>query len=151
MLDVEGFRHRKEKINFKEPGVCTEEFLDRVSFLPPTSYSDLTTQQKQSFSWLTRKLHGIECDTGNYPYFFLTQLTQSVCLRSPGAIFYAMWEKKILSSLFECSIIDLNSLACHSTSVNYFTQNCQNHPKGKNFSTNLVQKRKPYSSLFHFN
>ena len=67
-LDVEGFRHRKEKFIVKELGVCTEDYLDCVSILPPTSYSELTTQQKQSFSWLTRNLHGIEWDPGNYPY-----------------------------------------------------------------------------------
>ena len=60
VLDVEGFRHRKEKFIVKELGVCTDGYLDCVSFLPPTSYSELTTQQKQSFGWLTRNLHGIE-------------------------------------------------------------------------------------------
>ena len=59
VLDVEGFRHRKEKFTVNEFGVCTEDYLDCVSFLPPTSYSELTTQQKQSFSWLKRNLHGI--------------------------------------------------------------------------------------------
>ena len=45
VLDVEGFHHRKEKFIVKELGVCTEDYLDCVSFLPPTSYSELTTQQ----------------------------------------------------------------------------------------------------------
>ena len=87
VLDVEGFRHRKEKFIVKELGVCTDDYLDCVSFLPPTSYSELTTQQKQSFGWLTRNLHGFEWDTGNYPYIYLTQIIQSVRLRNPGAIF----------------------------------------------------------------
>ena len=107
VLDVEGFRHRKEKFIVKELGVCTEDYLDCVSFLPPTSYSELTTQQKQSFSWLTRNLHGIEWETGNYPYIYLTQIIQSVRLRNPGSIFYAKGEEKVkfLSDLLECSII----------------------------------------------
>ena len=67
-LDVEGLRHRKEKFIVKELGVCTEDYLDCISILHPTSYSELTTQQKQSISWLTRNLHGIEWDPGNYPY-----------------------------------------------------------------------------------
>ena len=89
VLDVEGFRHRKEKFIVNELGVCTEDCLDCVSFLPPTSYSELKTQQKQCFSWLTRNLHGIEWDTGNYPYIYSTQIIQSVRLRNPCAIFYA--------------------------------------------------------------
>ena len=67
VLDVEGFRHIKENLIVKVFGVCIKDYLDCVSFLPPTIYNELTTQQKQSFSWLTRNLHGIEWDTGNYP------------------------------------------------------------------------------------
>ena len=124
-----------------------------MSFLPPTSYtsySELTTQQKQSFGWLTRNLHGIEWDTGNYPYIYLTQIFQSVRLRNPGAIFYANGKEKVkfLSYLLECSIIDLNSLACPSISVNYFTQNCQNHSKGKNNFNRHCAKEK---AIFYFN
>ena len=89
VLDVEGFGHRKEKFIVREFEICTEDYLDCVSFLPPKSYIELTTQQKQSFSWLSRNLHGIEWDTGNYPYIYLTQIIQSVRLRNPGAIFYA--------------------------------------------------------------
>ena len=88
VLDVEGFRHCKEKFNVKELGVC-------VSFVPPTCYSEFTTQQRQSFSWLTRNLHGIEWDTGNYLYIYHTQIIQSVRLRNPGAIFYAKGKEKV--------------------------------------------------------
>ena len=49
-LDVEKFCHQVEKFIVKEFGICTEDYLDCVSFLQPTSYSELTTQQKQSFS-----------------------------------------------------------------------------------------------------
>ena len=129
-------RISSEKENFisKELGICLEDSLDCVSFLPPTSYCDLATQRKQSFSWLTRNLHGIELDTGNYPYPYLKQIVQCVCLRNPGAIFYAKGEQKLefFSDLLECTIIDLNSLACPSISVNSFTQNCQTHSKGNN-------------------
>ena len=152
VLDVEGFRHRKEKFIFKELGVCTDDYLDCVcvSFLPPTGYSELTTQQKQSFGWLSRNLHGIEWVTGNYPHIYLTQIIQSVRLRNPGAIFYAKGEDKLkfLSDLLDCSIIDLNSLACPSISVNYFTQNCQNHSKGKNIFNKHCGKEK---AIFYFN
>ena len=32
VLEVEGFRHRKEKFIVKEFGICTEDYLDYVSF-----------------------------------------------------------------------------------------------------------------------
>ena len=127
----------------KELGFCTKDYLDCVSFLPPTSYSELTTQQEQSFSWLTRNLHGNEWDTGNYPYFYLTQIIQCVRLRYLVAIFYSKGEEnlKFLSDLLECSINDLNSLACPSISVNYFTKNCQTLQRAKTFSTSNMQKK----------
>ena len=34
VLDDEGFRHRKEQFLIKKLGVCTEDHLDLVSFLP---------------------------------------------------------------------------------------------------------------------
>ena len=148
VLDVEGFR--KEKIIVKEFGICTEDYLDCVSFLPPTSYSELTTQQKQSFSWLSRNLHGIDWDIGNYSYIYLKQITLSVRLRNPGAIFYAKGAEKIkfLSELLECPEFDLNSLECPSISVNYFTQNCQNHSNRKNnFNKHWVKEK----AIFYFN
>ena len=95
VLYVEGFRHRKEKSIVKEFGNCTEDYLDCVSFLPPTSYSELTTERKQSFSWLSRNLHGIDWDIGKYPYIYLTQIIQSVRLRNPGAIFYNKGAEKL--------------------------------------------------------
>ena len=41
--DFEGFLQRKEKYIVEEFGVCTEDYVDCVSFLSPTSYSELTT------------------------------------------------------------------------------------------------------------
>ena len=53
-----------------------------------------------------------------------------------------------MSDLLECSIIDLISLTCPSISVNYFTQNCQNHSKGKNIFNKHSAKEK---AIFYFN
>ena len=52
VLDVEGFRHKKENFIVKELGVCTEVHLDCVLLLPL----------------------GIEWDTENYLYNYLTQI-----------------------------------------------------------------------------
>ena len=73
MLSSKTVCHRKEKFIVKEFGICTEDYLDCALFLPPTSYSELTTQQKQFFNWLRRNLHGIDWDIGNYPYIYLTK------------------------------------------------------------------------------
>ena len=143
VLDVEGFRHRKEKFIVKELGVCTEDYLDCVSFLPPTSYSELKTQQKQSFSGLTRNLHGIKWDTGKYPYIYRKQIIQSVRLRNPGAIFYARGKEKVkfLSDLIECSIIDLNSLAWPSISELFYTKLSKSFKGQKHLQRTLCKRK----------
>ena len=117
-----------------------------MPLLPPISHKELTTQQKQSFSWWTKNLHGIDRDTGNDHYHYLTQIIQSFRLRIPGAIFYAKGKAKVkfLSDLLECSIVDLNSLECQSISANYSTQNCQNHSKGKNNFNKHCAKEKAF-------
>ena len=136
LLDVEGFRHRKEKFIIKELGICRED------------YRELTTEKKQSFSWLTRNLHGIEWDTGNYPYIYLTQINPSIRLRNPGAIFYAQGEEKVklLSDVLECSIIDLNSLACLSISELFYTKLSKSFKGQKQFLRCAKEK-----AIFYFN
>ena len=57
VLDIEAFCQRTNKLIVKENVVCTEDYLDGLSLLPLTSYSELTTQQKQPFSWLIRKCY----------------------------------------------------------------------------------------------
>ena len=53
-----------------------------------------------------------------------------------------------MSELLECPVIDLNSLECPPISVNYSTQNCQNHSKGKNIFNKHCAKEK---AIFYFN
>ena len=50
VLDLEGFRPRKEKFIVKEFAVCTEDLNDCVLFSPTSKFSDLTDPQKTSIS-----------------------------------------------------------------------------------------------------
>ena len=71
VLDVEGFRHRQEKFILEELGVCTDDYLDCMSFIPPTSYRELTAQQKQSFGWLTRNWFSVFSGTQETMLIFI--------------------------------------------------------------------------------
>ena len=124
VLDLEGFRHRKEKFIFKEFGICTEDYNDCVLFSPPSKFSDLTNPQKTSISWLSKNLHGLDWNTENYPYIYLTQIVQSVRLRNPRAVYYAKGFEKsqLLSELLDCPVIDLNTLKCPKISYSFFLQ-----------------------------
>ena len=95
VLDVENLCHRKEKFFVEKFGICKEDYFALISFLPPTSFSEFTTQQRQFFSWLSRNFHGIGWYRINYLYIYLIQNIRSVCLRNPGVIFYAKKAEKI--------------------------------------------------------
>ena len=129
VLDLEGFRHRKEKFIVKEFGICTEDYNDCVLFSPPSKFPDLTNPQKTSISWLSKNLHGLDWNSENYPYIYLTQIVQSVRLRNPRAVYYAKGFEKsqLLSELLDCPVIDLNTLKCPKISYSFFTVNCGNH------------------------
>ena len=129
MLDLEGFRHRKEKFIVKEFGVCTEDYNDCVLFSPPSKFSDLIDPQKTSFNWLSKNLHVLNWNSENYPYIYLTKIVQSVPLRNPRAVYYAKGFEKtqLLSELPDSPVIDLNTLKCPNISLNFFTVNCGNH------------------------
>ena len=49
VLDVEGFGQKREKFFVRDFGICTEDSLGCMSFLPSTIYSGLTTQTKAIF------------------------------------------------------------------------------------------------------
>ena len=132
VLDLEGFRHRKEKFIVKEFGVCTDDYNNCVLFSPPSKFSDLTDPQKISINWLSKNLHGLNGNSENYPYIYLTQIVQNVRLRNPRAVYYAkgLEKSQLFSELLDSPVIDLNTLECPNISYNFFTVNCR-----KNSST----------------
>ena len=122
VLDLEGFRHRKEKFIVEEFGICTEDYNDCVLFSPPSKFSDLTNPQKTSISWLSKNLHVLDWNSENYPYIYLTQNFQSGRLRNPRAVHYAKGFEKsqLLLELLDCPVINLNTLMCPKISYSFF-------------------------------
>ena len=119
----------KKKFNVKQFGVCTEDYNDFVLFSPPSKFSDLTDPQKTSINWLSKNLHGLNWNSENYPYIYLTQIVQSVRLRNPSAVYYAkgLEKSQLLSELLDSPVIDLNTLERPNISYNFFPVNCRNH------------------------
>ena len=88
VLDFEGFRHKKSGFIIKELSVSTENYCDAVSFLPPNLFNLLSSSERRSYSWVSKYLHGLNWECGDYPYCYLKQIFGGEALRFPLANFY---------------------------------------------------------------
>ena len=111
-LDFEGFRNKSGFI-VKELAIATENFIDRISVLPPNSYKTLSSSDQKSYQWVSKFLHGLLWETGEYPYCYLQQIIDSIILRFPLAVFYSMGKEKTstLTILLQKNVINLKTLS----------------------------------------
>ena len=112
VLDFEGFRN-KSGFLVKEVAIATDNFIDIISFLPPNSYRTLSSSDQKSYQWVSKFLHGLLWETGEYPYCYLQQIIDSIILRFTLAVFYAKGKEKT-STLTELqkNVINLETLSC---------------------------------------
>ena len=114
VIDCETFRYSKQNFIVKELAICTEEYIDCILFLPPSSFNSLPPAEQRAFNWLTKYLHGLHWEHGVYPYIYLTQILQSVKLRNPKAVYYVKGKEKseFLANLLDCKVINLDLIGC---------------------------------------
>ena len=114
VLDFEGFRSKKSGFIIKELAVSTENYNDIISFLTPKSFNILCSSEQRSFLWVSKFLHGLSWETGEYPYHYLQQIFQSIVLRFPFSDFYAKGLEKTetLRQLLQRKVINLETLFC---------------------------------------
>ena len=114
VLDFEGFRSKKSGFIIKELAVSTKNYNDTISFLPPNSFNILSSSEQRSFLWVSKFLHGLSWETGEYPYHYLQQIFQSIVLRFPFSDFYAKGLEKTetLRQLLQRNVINLETLFC---------------------------------------
>ena len=74
VLDFEGFRSKKSGFIISELAVSTENYNDIISFLPTKSFNILCSIEQRSFLWVSKFLHGLSWETGEYPYHYLQQI-----------------------------------------------------------------------------
>ena len=113
VIDIECFRFRNKEWTVKEMAVCGD-YLDSIIFKPPHSFDLLASNARKAYSWITDNLHGIQWDSGVYPYERLMLFVESIKLRYPNSIYYAKGLEKttFLEKLFHKQFIDLDDLDC---------------------------------------
>ena len=112
--DFEGFRSKKSGFRIKELAVSTENYNDIISFLPPNSFNIFSSSEQRSFLWVSKFLHGLSWETGEYPYQYLQQIFQRIILRFPFSDFYAKGLEKTetLRQLLQRNVNNLETLFC---------------------------------------
>ena len=92
--------------------MCSHNYSDAVSFLPPSSFNILSSSEQKSYQWVSNFLHGLAWESGDYPYCYLQQIIQSIKLCFPFAEFYAKGTEKAdtLKKLLQREVINLETL-----------------------------------------
>ena len=114
VLDFESFRHKKSGFIIKELSICSNNYTDTILFLPPVFYNSLSASERKSHQWVNRFLHDLSWNSGNYPYWFISQIFFAIKLRFPSGKFYAKGKEKTesLQTLLQKEVIDLDTLSC---------------------------------------
>ena len=114
VLDIEGFRQKKSGFIIKELSLCSHNYSDTVSFLPPSSFNILSSSEQKSYQWVSKFLHGLAWESGDYPYCYFQQIFQSIKLRFPFAEFYSKGTEKAdnLKKLLQNDDNNLETLLC---------------------------------------
>ena len=94
MLDLEGFRSKKNAFLVEDLALTISEYSDRLIFLPPVIFNILRKLEQKAYSRLAKYLHGIHWENGDYLSINLNQILQSFVLRKPIAVFYAKGKEK---------------------------------------------------------
>ena len=88
ILDIEGFKCGKKSLIIEELSVCSANTIDTILFLPPVQFNKLSKEEKNAYNWVSKFLHGLRWDKGEYPYSYLDQIFDSIRLRKPNSHFF---------------------------------------------------------------
>ena len=89
--DIEGFKCGKKHLIIKELSVCSANTIDTIHFLP----TDQFKEEKKAYNWVSKYLHGLRWDEGEYSYSYLDQVFDSIRLRNPNSHFLLKVHKNL--------------------------------------------------------
>ena len=117
VTEFEGYRLTNQPFILKELSVRGVDYHDTILLKPPHSSKILNAKALNPYNWVTKNLHGLTWDSGNYDYSFIFCFFLSLKLRFPNILVYARCREKCeyLSSFFP-HIIDLDTLSCAKSS-----------------------------------
>ena len=89
VIEFEGYRLTNQPFILKELSVRGLDYQDTILLKPPHTSNILTAKALKSNNWVTKMLHGLTWDSGNYDYSFVFCFFLSLKLRFPNILVYA--------------------------------------------------------------
>ena len=59
VLDVEGFRYKKDAFVVKVSAITTADYSYRIFFIPPVKFNILPKLEQKAYKWLAKYLNGL--------------------------------------------------------------------------------------------
>ena len=81
----------------KELSVFSANSIDTIHFLPPVQFKNLSKDEKKAYNRVSKFLHGLRWDEGEYTFSYLDQIFDSIRLRNPNSRFFAKVTQKSVS------------------------------------------------------
>ena len=111
VIDFEGFDYNG--LIVKELSVHSKNYQETLLFKPPQAFSTISTINRDSIIFLTKRIHGIYWDSGVYPYTSIHNYLATLRLRFPNAIVFVDGHVKraFISNYFK-KVYILQRLGC---------------------------------------
>ena len=95
VLDIEGFKCGKKPLIINELSNCSAYTIDTIHFLAPVQFNNLSKEEKKAYKWVSKFLHGLRWDLGEYFFSYLDQIFDSIRLRNPNSHFLLKVHKNL--------------------------------------------------------
>ena len=93
---TEGFRNKSGFI-VKELAIATEKFIDIIFILPPNSYITPSLSDQRSYQLISKLLHGIQWETGEYSFCYSQRTTSKKSKKFGDILLSKNWTFEIIS------------------------------------------------------
>ena len=128
VIDFEGFDYNS--LIVKELSVHRKKYQETLLFKPPQAFSTISTINRDSIIFLTKRTHGFDWDSGVLPYISIHDYLASLRIRFPNAIVFVDGHVKraFISNYFK-KVYILQQLGCPPNKHLYVNDvvSCENH------------------------
>ena len=77
----------QETFDHKELSVCSANTIGTIHFMPTVHFNKVSKEEKKAYNRVSKFLHGLRWNGGEYPNSYLDQMFDNIRLMNPNSIF----------------------------------------------------------------